>query len=790
MKDKSLEMLEFPKVKEILAGYTSFAVSRELALALRPSTDAAQIESWMKQSKEARHLMIIEPDFSIGGIFDIREATLFAARGKILDLQTLVDIQRTLAAIRFLHDKLIRSAEDVPLMARTAAKIKILPHLEQQIGRCISPSAELLDSASERLSELRRQLKEKRQQILNRLESVIKSRDTEKYIQEGLITERDGRYVIPVKVEMRRELKGIVHDISNTGATAFVEPLVTIDLGNELREMVIEEQHEIERILAALSVSIGDEEEAISLNLKLSAEIDLLLAKARYAGRVKAAEPIISGIERKDESGASEPRILKLINARHPLLKGNPVPLNVEMGKDIKGLIITGPNTGGKTVALKTIGLLALMTQSGIPVPAAPESCFPIFDNIYADIGDEQSIEQTLSTFSWHMGNIVRILKDSTENSLILLDELGTSTDPSEGAALAQSILLHFLNQGTMVVATTHFSELKAFAHATPGLQNASLDFDPVTLGPTFHLTVGIPGGSNALAIAANLGLSNEIILAAKERLSKGSLEIETLLSDLMNEKMKLESLHKSIQKDKEEAEKLRVRLEEELRSFKEQEQDLLRETRTKLIHQGDELLKQIRDVMLELKKDKSKEKLELARKALSTVREELKGPAWQGARPKAGDGTEVSLDVGDKVLLRSMNLYGTIVSLPDSSGQLEIAIGNTKVRLTAENLEKSTATAKQPLFYPPAAGSTSRRTAAPELDLRGKRADEVETELDSYLNDAGMANLPSVRIIHGMATGVVRQIVRQFLANHPLVISFRPGKREEGGDGVTIANL
>jgi DNA mismatch repair protein MutS2 len=790
MIDKSLEMLEFPRIREILAGFTSFAVSREIALALKPSTDAAQISNWMKQSKEARHLLSIEPDFSIGGIFDIREATSFAARGKILDLQTLVDVQRTLGAMRFLHDKIIRSADELPLLSQIGHKIKTLFDLERTISRCISPSAELLDSASERLCELRRLLKEKRQQILSRLEGVIKGRDTEKYIQEGVITERDGRYVIPVKVEMRKELKGIVHDISNTGATAFVEPLVTIDLGNELREMVIEEQHEVERILAALSSSVGAEEESISLNLKLIGEIDLILAKARYADRFNAVEPLICGSQESGRSDTNTGRVIKLINARHPLLKGKPVPLNLEMGQDFKGLIITGPNTGGKTVALKTIGLLALMTQAGIPIPASSESCLPIFDNIYADIGDEQSIEQTLSTFSWHMGNIVHILKESTDKSLILLDELGTSTDPSEGAALAQSILLHFVNQGTMVIATTHFSELKAFAHATAGLKNASLDFDPVTLGPTFHLTVGIPGGSNAFAIAANLGLPDEIITSARERLTTGSLEIESLLSDLINEKLKLESMQQSIQRDKDEAAALRIQLQNEIKNIKEQEQELLRETRTKLIHEGDELLKQIRDVMIDLKKNKSQEKLELARKALSSVREELKGPAWQPSAPKAKDGTEVSLKIGDKVWLRSMNLHGTIISLPDSSGQLEIQIGNTKIRLTAENLEKTDSTTKPSFQYSSINSSLPAKSAPPELDLRGKRADEVETELDSYLNDASMANLPSVRIIHGMATGTVRQIVRQFLIKHSLVTSFRPGKREEGGDGVTIANL
>jgi DNA mismatch repair protein MutS2 len=788
LKDKSLEMLEFPRVIEILAGYTGFAVSREMALALKPSHSYEHVSRQLKQSAEARHLLSIEPDISIGGIYDVREAAVLAARGKILELQTMVDVQRTLTAIRFLHNKLGRLGEEAPILAEINKKITVLPQLEKEIARCISPGAELLDTASERLSEIRHLLKDKRLQILSRLDGMIKAPETEKYLQDTLITERDGRYVIPVKVEMRREFKGIVHDISNTGATAFIEPMATVDLGNELRELVIEEQHEIERILAALSAGVGAEEVSISLNLKLVAEIDLALAKARFADRFHAVEPIITGV--KGQDGTITPRLLRLKNARHPLLKGKPVPLNLEMGEDFRGLIITGPNTGGKTVALKTIGLLSLLAQAGLPIPAAHESCVPLFDAVFADIGDEQSIESTLSTFSWHMGNIVNILRDATGKSLVLLDELGTATDPSEGAALAQSILKHFVGSGTLVIATTHFSELKAFAHATPGVRNASLDFDPVSLGPTYHLTLGIPGGSNALAIASQLGLPAEIIEGARERLSKGSIEIETMLADLMKEKQKLEGMQNAIQQEKDKAEKLRVQLEEERRKIKEEEQNLLQETRVRLVREGDELLKEIRDAMSELKKNQSQEKVEQARQALATLREQLKGKNWKPAIPAGEIAAGPAFKVGARVWLTGMNVQGTVASEPDANGQYEILVGNTRARISPENLEKVEA-AKKAGWQPAATGSSQpRRVAAMELDLRGKRADEVEIELDAYLNDASLANLPEVRIIHGMATGTVRQIVRAYLASHPLVSSFRSGKREEGGDGVTMARL
>jgi DNA mismatch repair protein MutS2 len=371
-----------------------------------------------------------------------------------------------------------------------------------------------------------------------------------------------------------------------------------------------------------------------------------------------------------------------------------------------------------------------------------------------------------------------------------LLDELGTATDPSEGAALAQSILLQFLTCGAMVAATTHFSELKAFAHATQGLQNASLDFDPVTLAPTYHLTLGIPGGSNALAIAAQLGLPEAVIAGAKERLSKGALEIEALLSDLMQEKQKLEAMQNSIREAREEADNLREQLQQERQRFKGQEENLLRETRARLVRDGDELQREIRDAMYELKKNKSKEKIEQAQKALAAMRDQLKTPSWQPTATTPEEKIEKGLSPGDKVWLVGVNLQGTVISSPDSSGQLEIQVGNTKVKMAPENLEKAEALPECQSGALAAKVSSLRRAVSMELDLRGKRADEVEVELDSYLNDASLANLPEVRIIHGVGTGTVRQIVRQFLASHPLVDSFRSGKREEGGDGATIVKL
>jgi len=782
--DKSLEMLEFPKIREILAGYTSFSASRHLALSLQPSSNSATISRLLTQSAEARHLLTLEPDFSVRGALDIQEAVQLAARSKVLEPRTLVEIQMTLAAARYVRQSLKKVSKESPSLWDIADRIVELPSLESEIGRCITPSGEIMDSASAKLGELRRRLKETRQQLLDRLEAIMRSPRGHRFIQEAFIAEREGRYVIPVKSESRKEIRGIVHDISNTGATVFVEPWTTVEMGNELRELTIEEMREVERILLELSTEIGAHEAEISEDVELLAELDLILAKARFAGKFKAAEPHIG-----------TDGVLRLDNARHPLLKGKAVPLSMEIGQDYSILVITGPNTGGKTVALKTIGLLTLMAQAGMPIPASEESSISIFDGVFSDIGDEQSIEQTLSTFSSHMGNIVRIIGASTEKSLVLLDELGTSTDPNEGAALARAILLHFLSRKTVAVATTHYSDLKIFAHTTPGLRNASLDFNPVTLAPTYHLTMGIPGGSNALAIASQLGLPLEIVSKAREMLTKGTEEIETLLRDMMGEKQRMEALRSALEKETNEAEKLRGRLERERKELKEREQGLLREAKERLAEQADELQRQIRDTASELKKAKSQESIEQAKKALSSVREQLKSEKWK-VEPVRSDETEEAVEagkiaMGDRVWLRDMELWGNVLSLPDSEGQFEVQVGQTRLRLNMDNVEKVMPPSGKAVPLAQAVKKDlSPKPRSYELDLRGKRAEEVGPELDSYLNDVSVANFNQVRIIHGFGTGVVRQIVRDILASHPLVKSFRPGGKGEGGDGVTVVEL
>ncbi len=789
MDDKSLEMLEFPRIREILAGYTSFSASRDLATALKPQTDYERISLWLRQTAEARQLLDLDRGFPVGGVLDIREKARLAALEGVLEPQSLLEVQQTLAALHELRRYLHSLAEDFPRLWDIAGGIVELRQIEKDIASCLDPAGEVMDTASPTLAGIRQQLRETRGQILERLETIIGSPRGRRILQEDIITEREGRYVILVKIECRHDIKGIVHDISNTGVTVFVEPTVTVGLGNALRELVIEERREIERILRLLSAEVGAHRDDIAMSIERAAELDLVLAKARYAKRIKATEPIIIAPvqdrgNKKDNTG-----YLKLVEARHPLLGDKAVPFSVEIGRGFSILVITGPNTGGKTVTLKTIGLLSLMAQAGMPVPAAPESHLPLFDGIFTDIGDEQSIEQTLSSFSWHMGNIVRVIRGATGKSLVLLDELGTSTDPSEGSALARAVLRYFLSRGTLAVATTHYGDLKAFAHTTPGLENASLEFNPATLTPTYHLTVGIPGGSNAMATAARLGIPPEIIDDARVMMSEGSQELETLLSTLMAEKQKIASLQNELTAERDKLSRRSVELESELERLKTEERRAIQEARDNIVREAAELNKEIRQAAAELRKEKSAASLQQARHTMAGVRQQLDSDAWQTKASISLEADDETIKKGDTVRIKEAGLTATVLSILEESHEIEVQAGRTKMRLGLDSVVK--ASAPSDTGTSPAAGTQpSVRSVPLQLDLRGKRADEVEPALDIYLDDAARAGLAEARIIHGIGTGTVRNIVREFLTKHPLVKSFRAGERDEGGDGATVVRL
>ena len=795
MGDRNLELLEFHKIREILAGYTSFSASRELALDLVPLSNEEDVRLRLRQSAEARRLLSLSPDFHIGDVVDIREVVKMAARGKILDTKSLLEIQKTLAATRGVKRHLMNMPQELPLLSGLAEDIVALDHIEKDIDNCLSPNGDLLDTASPKLASVRRRMREVRQELLTHLQAIVTSPRGRRIAQEPIVTEREGRYVIPVKVECRRQIRGIVHDVSNTEATVFIEPWTTTETQNELRELVAGEKDEVERILKTLSAEAGAFESEISRNIELVAELDLALAKARYARDARATEPVMVAAVRGTREEADEPGgVLRLVEARHPLLGKKAVPLSVQIGRDCSILVITGPNTGGKTVALKTMGLLSLMALAGLPIPAQAESRIPLFKGVYADIGDEQSIEQTLSTFSWHMGNIVHIINNATAQSLVLLDELGTNTDPGEGSALGRAILLHFLSQRTMTVATTHYTELKALAHATDGMQNAALDVDPVTMAPTYHLTVGIPGGSNALATASRLGLPEEIVDRARDMLSKSAQEIESLLTHLVTEQKTVESIRHGLEAELNEAEQSGADLKNKLRQLEEERRRIVKQTRDQVVREAAELQMIIRGAAADLRKEKSREKIERAKKALAGAQEKLNAEVWQ-AKPSVEteevEAWEGPIASGDTVWLRDANVPATVLSVYEERGLVEVQAGKVKMTLRLDGVEKripSTGEVKTGRALIRA--EMSKPGVLPELDLRGKRAEEVELFLDDYLNEASLSTLSQVCIIHGIGTGTVRQIVREMLASHPLVSSFRPGEKGEGGDGVTIVSM
>jgi DNA mismatch repair protein MutS2 len=787
MDDKSLEILEFPEIISIVAGYTSFSASYELVLALKPFSNYDEVSLHLRHSTEARYILSLDSGFTISGVSDVREAISKASLGGILDPLTLIEIQRTLNIMRQVRKELHGLSKEVPLLWDIVDDIVELPEVEKEILHCLSPNGEVLDRASLRLKSVRTQLREARHRLFERLEEIINTPRGQKIIQEPIITEREGRYVIPVKTELRREIKGVTHDVSNTGATIFVEPWTTIELGNKIRELVMEEKREVERVIRNLSIAVGTKETEILLSISRLAEFDIALAKARYARSVKAIEPVLINFNEVSNQINSS-TFIKLIDARHPLLGPKAVPLSIDIGQDYSILMITGPNTGGKTVALKTIGLLSLMTQAGIPIPASPETHLPIFDSIFADIGDEQNIEQTLSSFSWHMGNIVRIINNATNRSLVLLDELGTSTDPTEGAALARSILLHFLSLRILTVATTHFEDLKAFAHITLGLQNASFDFDPITLTPTYHMTVGIPGGSNALATAARLGVPPTIITDARKMISKGSIELDSTLTDIMIEKQKMMATRELLEYETNEMKARNAELEIRLTQLNLEGQHAIQETRDRIVREAAELHRQIHQASLELRKKRKKETVNMSSKVLTELQVKLNSEIW--APIPTGTKAEHSISVGDVVYLKEIGLQATVLSISGETEEAEVKAGQINLKVGINSIEKVPSEIVDKSEIPNKIAVPGVKAISTELDLRGKRADEVEVALDSYLNDATLTNLSDVLIIHGIGTGTVRQIVRDFLNTHPLVKSFRIGKQEEGGDGVTVVSL
>ena len=794
LNEKVLGVLELPKVLERLAEQTSFSASRELALALRPAVEPGEVAHRQRLTTEARRLLDLKPTIGIGGARDVRPAVQRATLGGILEPQELLDVRETLASARAIKSGVVRLADDVPALADLAQIVVDRPSLEAEIGRCIGERGDVLDSASPALARIRSELKLAHQRLLEKLNDILTSTTYRPVLQEALVTVREGRYVVPLKAEAKGQLRGIIHDQSASGATLFVEPLITVDLNNRWRQLQIEEQHEVERILRELSRSVAANATEIYGNVVALAEIDLALAKAKYAIALKAVEPALA-------TGREKPadRSICLRQARHPLLSGHVVPIDVHLGDDFAVLVVTGPNTGGKTVALKTVGLLTLMAQAGLHIPAAEESRVRIFRGIYADIGDEQSIEQSLSTFSSHMTHIVEIVQHVDAESLVLLDEIGAGTDPTEGSALARAILSHLLAWGAWVVATTHYSELKAYAHNTPGVQNASVEFDVETLAPTYRLSIGLPGRSNALAIASRLGLPEALTQAARDLVSPEEQQVETLLAGIQAERDRAAAERQAAQRERRHSEEIRRVLTRRLENVEAQRQEVLAQARQEAREELAEVREKLRRAAADL------ERATVTRETLLPVAQQLrqaerelaaKTPARLVRLAPELDGEVESggeLRLGDTVLVRSLSQSGELVGLPDERGQAEVQLGNFKLRVNLDDLERTKGRSRERAGSSSGSYSTvlmAERAVPMQLDMRGWRAEQVVPELDRYLDDAYLAGLPFVRIVHGKGAGVLRQVVRDFLAGHPLVRSYQTADAREGGEGVTVVSL
>lgn len=784
--------LEFDQVRVRLAAHTAFRASEALALALEPSTDAAEIKKRQQETSEARALLDLQPGLGIGGARDVRPLTQTARRGGTLTPSEFLELRATLLSARNLRRALVRQGRDgsatrLPRLASLAENLNDVPQLVDAIERALNDQGEIRDDASPELARLRRELNVARARVMERLQHLITAPQSSKYLQEPIITQREGRYVIPVRAEARGRIDGIVHDVSASGATLFIEPIAVVELGNRVRELQIREQREIERILRELTARVAAHADAIDGTVETLAQLDLAFAKAKYSAQLKAVEPILSA------PAPDASPILQLKQARHPLLDPKTVvPISLELGSRFSILIITGPNTGGKTVTLKTVGLLALMAQSGLHIPADADSRLPVYDGIFADIGDEQSIAQNLSTFSAHLKNIIRILQCANSRSLVLLDELGAGTDPVEGAALARAIVETLLERKIPTLIATHYAELKAFAHVTPGIENACMEFDVETLAPTFQLTIGLPGRSNAFAIATRLGLERAIVERAHSHVGRSNVELETLLAQLKEARQEIAREQARAVAAREAAERAAQQARREYAEMERQRAEILRQAREQALGE----LRAIRAELNRLKRqwreqEPDREGLQRSEQVLRELEERaeaLRSPASQAPQPTPLSVGEL-IEIGDQVYVPQLNRYGEIVDLKGDQvavqmGALRMNLDASQVVLHAKAKSRAPSADRTTIILPEA------ESPGTEVHLRGMRAEEALLKLETHLDRAYLAGLPYVRVVHGKGTGTLRRLVREFLATSPLVRSFQTAEPNEGGEGVTIVEL
>lgn len=791
MNEKTLRVLEFEKIIDKLKALTASELGRELVEELAPQTDFSTVEKLLAETNDGVSCIVRRGSPPMGGIHDIRHSLVRLDKGGILNPGELLKLAGVLRAARrlkgYVNDKLDENRTNT--VYELIACLESNQRLEQKIDQCIISEEEIADNASPALNTIRRQIKEQQASIKNKLNDLIHATKYQKYIQESVVTLRGDRYVIPVKQEHRNDIPGLIHDASSSGATLFIEPIAVVEANNNIRQLKLKEEAEIERILAELSQDASLILPQLNSNMSIMARLDFIFAKARLATDYNCVCP------KMNETG----RIL-IKKGRHPLLDPKTVvPIDFWIGERFSSLIVTGPNTGGKTVSLKTVGLFTLMVQSGLLVPANEGTEMSVFRKVYADIGDEQSIEQSLSTFSSHMKNIVEILKQVDDKSLVLFDELGAGTDPTEGAALAMAILECLHQTGTTTLATTHYSELKVYAISTAEVENASCEFDVETLRPTYKLLIGVPGKSNAFAISKRLGLTDDIIERSKEFLSQEDIRFEDILlsieknrSEAEKEKMRAESYRLEAERLKKDLEEQKSRLaaqkENELRKAREEARRILTDSK----RQAEELVSEMKRLAKEQEEAEVRRQTEELRQRLNKSIGSLDESLAEAIMPKQGYvKPPKNLKPGDSVLIVNLNQRGTALSAPDKNGEVQVQAGIIKINVHISNL-KLVDEQKQQLQRTGMGkiGVSKARDMKTEIDLRGMLLDEAIDAVDKYLDDASIAGMGEVTLIHGKGTGALRAGLQQHLKHNPHVKSFRLGKLGEGETGVTVVEM
>ena len=785
MEKESYKVLEYEKIREMLAARAGSSLGKERARSLQPSTDYAEVEEQLEQTAEAVRIhAVTSPPF--GGIHDLRPLLKKIHMGAILTLEELVDIRSTLYAMRNVKEFFKGLEIEAPTLKEWAHGIEILGQLERRLENTLDEHGSLRDDASVELRRLRTEIQTTQNRIKERVGAALQAPENQKYFQEAIVTLRDERYVIPVKAEYRRFFPGIVHDQSATGATLFVEPMAIVELNNDVKQLVLSEQHEVERILRDLSQQIGGQQDILQENLSVLADFDFTFAKAKLAEDMDAQQPLMN------QEGHA-----RLRQARHPLIpRDRVVPIDIELGNAYTMLLITGPNTGGKTVSMKTFGLLVLMAQSGCFLPTAPDSTLPVYQNIYADIGDEQSIEQSLSTFSAHMTHIVAILSKVEADDLVLVDELGAGTDPEEGAALAMAILERLLAVKAATVATTHYSELKTFAYTREGIENACVEFDVKSLRPTYRLLIGIPGASNAFAISRRLGLSEAIILRAQQLVKEDHAQFEHVVNELEREKLAYEQHNAELAERQQRVTRLEQKVEaakedlskrkgELIRKAREQSAALVRRTRREAEDIIDSLKKQYDDQGIHARQQAIQEARKRLEEASSAARPGIMGQKHLGQKVDAK-----KLMVGDVVYLPKLDQKGTVVEI--SGRDVTVQLGSLRTTQKAASCRFLSHAEKEKSAKSNATGGFLRKTAhvSREIDIRGLMVNEAEVVVGKFIDDAQMAGLTQILVIHGKGTGALRKGIHEYLKRHRSVDHFAFADLDEGGSGATVVFL